>query len=82
MASERDAQEKREGVSNRPPQTPPPEQLEEESASPAQAEEGGTRTDREASRERASTSMESPPTLTTKSTEGITVGGTEKTPSD
>ena len=81
MASERDAQEKREGVGNRPPQTPPPEQQEEENASPAQAEEGGTRTDREASRERASTSMESP-TLTTKSTEGITVGGTEKTPSD
>jgi hypothetical protein len=84
MAPEHDRQEEeREGVGNRPPQAPPAEQLEEENRahSPAQMDEGEIQSDRETSRERASTSMESP-TLKTKSTEGITVGGTEKTPSD
>ena len=83
MAPEHDRQEEeRDGVGNRPPQAPPAEQLEENPAHrPAQMEEGEIQSDRETSRERASTSMESP-TLKTKSTEGITVGGTEKTPSD
>ena len=83
MASEHDRQAESDGLGNEPREARAPEQLEEENPtqSPARPAEGETQTDRDAAREGASTSMDSP-SQTTKSTEGLTVGGTEKTPSD
>jgi hypothetical protein len=83
MALEDDRQDAPHGLGNEPLQAPPAEQLEEENPtqSPAQPAEGETETDRDAARKRASTSMDSL-SQPTKSTEGLTVGGTEKTLSD
>ena len=83
MATEDDRHEKRDPLGDEPSQAPPAEQLEEENPvdSPAQAADGGGRTDRDAARERASTSID-PESRPAESTEGLTVGGTEKTPSE
>lgn len=83
MATEDDRHEKRDPLGDEPSQAPPAEQLEEENPvdSPAQPADGEGRTDRDAARERASTSMGSEGQAA-KSTEGLTVGGTEKTPSE
>jgi hypothetical protein len=83
MATEHDRQDERDRRGNEPSQSPPAEQLEEENPteSPAQPAEGETQTDRDAARERASTSMDSP-SQPTRSTEGLTVAGSERSPSD
>ena len=83
MAAEHNRQDEHNGLDDHPLQTPPAEQLEEENPtrSPAQPAESEPQTDRDAAAEHASTSNDSP-NQTTKSTEGLTVGGTEKTPSD
>ena len=82
MAVEDDGQEAPDRLATEPLRAPPAEQLEEENPteSLAQSEEE-TQTDQDAARERASISMDSPSQLT-KSTQGLTVGGTQKTPSD
>jgi hypothetical protein len=82
MEVEREGQETPDGPATEPVKAPPAEQLEEENPteSPAQSEEE-TQTDQDAARERASISMDSPSQLT-KSTQGLTVGGTQKSPSD
>jgi hypothetical protein len=82
MAVEDDGQEAPDRLATEPLRAPPAEQLEEENPteSPAQSEEE-TQTDQDAARERASISMDSPSQLT-KSTQGLTVGGTQKSPSD
>ena len=83
MAAEHDREDEHNGLHDHPLQVPPAEELEEEnpSRSPAQPAESEPQADRDAAAERASTSNDSP-SQTTKSTEGLTVGGTEKTPSD
>jgi hypothetical protein len=83
MAAEHNRQDEHNGLDDHPLQTPPAEELEEENPtrSPAQPAESEPQTDRDAAAEHASTSNDSP-NQTTKSTEGLTVGGTEKTPSD
>ena len=83
MAAEHNRQDEHNGLDDHPLQTPLAEQLEEENPtqSPAQPAESEPQTDRDAAAERASTSNV-PPSQTTKSTEGLTVGGTEKQPSD
>jgi hypothetical protein len=82
MASEGDRQEQRDRLGNDPLETPPLDQLEEENPteSPASDSEadGG---DREKDRERASSSME-PPRSVGKSTEDLTVAGSENRPDD
>ena len=82
MAVEDDGQGAPDRLATEPLRAPPAEQLEEENPteSLAQSEEE-TQTDQDAARERASISMDSPSQLT-KSTQGLTVGGTQKTPSD
>jgi hypothetical protein len=77
-----DREHERDGLDEGSLQAPPVEELEEENPtqSPTQPAEGEMPTDPDAARERASTSMDSP-SQETKSTEDLTVGGTEKTPS-
>ena len=58
--------------------TPPPTQLEEENPVESPAQPAGD-DDPDAARERASTTA-SPESQTGESTEGLTVGGTEKSP--
>jgi hypothetical protein len=83
MGTEDDSHEKRDPLGVEPSQAPPAEQLEEENPveSPAQPADGEGQTDRDAARERASTSMASE-SQSAKSTEGLTVGGTQKTLSE
>ena len=82
MATEQDRQEERDRMGNDPVHALS-EELEEENPveSPAQpsAPEDDAEHERESSQERASSSME-PERQVAKSTEGQTVGGTEKTP--
>ena len=77
MATEEDRQEERDRLGNDPLETPPTEELEEENPleSPAAADDEPVRDSPE---ERASTSMETERNVA-KSTEGQTVGGTDKT---
>jgi hypothetical protein len=83
MGTEHDSHEERNPLGDEPSQAPPAEQLEEENPveSPAQPADGENQTDRDSARERASTSMGSQ-SQSAKSTEGLTVGGTEKTRSE
>ena len=80
MATENDRQEERDRMGNDPLKAPPAEELDEENPinSPAEpepdAEEPGSH------EERAATSME-PPTTGARSTEGLMIGGSEKTTS-
>jgi hypothetical protein len=82
MATEEDRQDERDRMGNEPLH-PPAEELEEENPaeSPAQAGERQDHAEhaREASQERAASSTERERPVA-KSTEGQTVGGTEKTP--
>lgn len=81
MGAEEPREQELDRLGNEPLRAPPAEQLEEENPveSPARTEEGKTRTERDSVRERAASSME-PARPTAKSTEGLTVGGTEKAP--
>ena len=82
MATEEDRQEERDRLGNDPLETPPVEELEEENPtkSPASDSEadGG---EREKDRERASSSTESRRSVG-KSTEGLTIAGSENRPDD
>ena len=81
MATEQDRQEERDRMGNDPVHIPT-EELEEENPveGPApSAPEDDAEHERESSQERASSSTE-PERQVAKSTEGQTVGGTEKTP--
>ena len=83
MGTEHDSHEERDPLGDEPSQAPPAERLEEENPvdSPARPADGESRADRDAARERASTSMGSDG-QSARSTEGLTVGGTEKTLSE
>ncbi|HET9286415.1 MAG TPA: hypothetical protein VFO26_02545 [Gaiella sp.] len=83
MATEHDSQEVHDHLGDEPVQAPLAEQLEEENPvdSPAQPADGENRADRQTTREHASTSID-PESRPAESTEGLTVGGAEKTPSD
>lgn len=81
MATESDRQEERGRLGNDPLEAPPAEQLEEENPveSPAADEEADAEPEHDSPEERASMSMETGGQVA-KSTEGLTVGGTDKTP--
>ena len=81
MATESDRQEERDRLDNDPLEAPPAEQLEEENPveSPAADEEADAEPEHDSPEERASMSMETGGQVA-KSTEGLTVGGTDKTP--
>lgn len=82
MATEEDRQEERDRLGNDPLQAPPAETLEEENPveSPAKPpEDEEAEHEHDSPEERAASSMESARNVA-KSTEGLTVGGTEKTP--
>ena len=81
MATEEDRQGERDRLGNDPLQAPPAEELEEENPleSPAADQEGEAELEHDSPQERASMSMETPGQVA-KSTEGLTVGGTDKTP--
>ena len=80
MATEEDRQDERDRTGNDPLEAPPAEELEEENPleAPGQPTDDGPA--RDSPEERASTSME-PERNVAKSTEGQTVGGTDKTTS-
>jgi hypothetical protein len=82
MATEQDRQDERDRMGNDPLHRPA-EKLEEENPVESPAWQGERQDDaeqeREASQERASSSTE-PAGRVAKSTEGQTIGGTEKTP--
>lgn len=81
MATESDRPEERGRLGNDPLEAPPAEQLEEENPveSPAADEEADAEPEHDSPEERASMSMETGGQVA-KSTEGLTVGGTDKTP--
>ena len=81
MATEHDSDEERERLGTDPLEPPSAEQLEEESPveSPATDQEGDAEPEDDSPQERASMSMETGGQVA-KSTEGQTVGGTDKTP--
>jgi hypothetical protein len=82
MATEEDRQEERGRLGNDPWEAPPAEQLEEENPveSPAADQDDDTEpAEHDSPQERASMSMETGGQVA-KSTEGQTVGGTDKTP--
>ena len=82
MATEEDRQEERDRLGNDPLEAPPAEELNEdnptESPAPDPGDEG---VNRETDQRRASSSAE-PPRSVGKSTEGLTVGGSDKPPDD
>ena len=81
MATEEDRQEERDRLGNDPLQAPLAEQLEEENPveSPAANQAADPKPQHDSPQERASMSRETGGQVAT-STEGLTVGGTEKTP--
>ena len=81
MATEQDRQEERDRLGHDPLHAPPAEELEEENPveSPALPSEDDAEPEHDSPQERASMSMQSGGQIA-KSTEGLTVGGTEKTP--
>jgi hypothetical protein len=82
MATEEDRQEERDRLGNDPLDAPPAEQPEEESLTESPASDSGDdAVDEENDQARASSSAE-PPRPVGKSTEGLTVGGSEKQPHD
>jgi hypothetical protein len=81
MATEEDRQEERDRLGNDPLETPPVEQLEEENPTESPASDDADGGDREKDQERASSSTESPRSVG-KSTEGLTIAGSENRPDD
>ena len=83
MATEEDRDEEREQLGNDPLEPPSAEQLEEENPveSPAADQEGAAEPEHDSPQERASMSMETGGQVA-RSTEGQTIGGTDKTPDD
>ena len=82
MSTEEDRKEERDRLGNDPLETPPLEQLEEENPTESPASDcEADGADREKDQERASSSME-PPRSVGKSTEGLTVGGSENRADD
>ena len=79
MATEQDRQEERDRMGNDPLETPPTEELEDENPLESPAPSADDEPVRDSPEERASISMETERNVA-KSTEGQTVGGTEKTP--
>jgi hypothetical protein len=80
MATEEDRQEERDRLGNDPLEAPPAEQLEEENPTESPASDSGDEAgDQENDNERAASSAE-PPLSAGKSTEGLTVGGSENRP--
>ena len=79
MATEKDRQKERDRLGSDPLQAPPAEELDEENPveSPAADQDDDAQPKRESDQQRASSSME-PGRRVAKSTEGLTVGGTEK----
>jgi hypothetical protein len=82
MATEEDRQDERDRLGNNPVEAPPAEQLEEENPteSPA-ADSADQAASQEEDNERAASSAEGPRPVP-KSTEGLTIGGSEKRPDD
>jgi hypothetical protein len=78
MATEEDRQEERDRMDNDPIQAPPAEALDEENPVDSPAEPGSA-DDEPHPEERAATSMEFPSNVT-RSTQDLTVGGSEKEP--
>ena len=82
MATEEDRQEERDRLGNDPLEAPPAEELKEENPTESPASDsGGEGGDRETDQRRASSNAE-PPRSVGKSTEGLTVGGSENRPDD
>ncbi len=78
MATEEDRQEERDRLDNDPIQAPPAEALDEENPVDSPAEPGPA-DDEPRAEERAAISMEFPSNVT-RSTQDLTVGGSEKEP--
>lgn len=80
MATEADRREQRERLGDDRLEGPPAEQLEEENPTERPASDSGDEHgDRESDQERASSSAE-PPRSVGKSTEGLTIAGSENRP--
>jgi hypothetical protein len=81
MATEEDRQEERDRLGSDPLEAPPVERLEEESPTESPADSEDVAGDQENDQARASSSAE-PPRPVGKSTEGLTIGGSERQPHD